>query len=337
VLSGTLPIVPTSESLHPLHPPLGRSTPPVAVANKEHFFRNAPPAASPRPFKDSAAEIRQMISQPYPPNENRDMPCSNAANLSRDGWRVTGAASKAAGDRQVTAPTSAPPTSTSGRPPRHVVKQGSENQVQDRVTGGIPAAPSQHLPEGKAIRTGESSLTNSADTQASESAWSPGSPSHPRDESGAAGSNQQTGSVRGSRPGLNRFTPPSPGGTSHSRLASPEEAVHSRNPASKADAQVPKAALDAPGVVPAPRSAGVESFAHNERTRPSRDGSVTRPGEGGHPDSYRPLDEKAPAPVRPEPRTETTRPVPSEVERVAPQVRTPVPGNAPRDSTNKKS
>jgi len=281
-----------------------------------------------------------MISQPYPPSENRTVPRSNAGNSSSGDWRVTGAASKAAGDRQVTAPISAPPTATSGKPPRQFVKQGSETQEHDRVTGGIPAAPSQDLPERRPIRIGESRPTNPADTQASESASSPGSLSYPGDKSGAAGSNQQTGLVQASRPGLNRFTPPSTGGTFHRRSAAPEEAMRGRNPATKADAQPPKADFEAPRVVPARGFPGEGSFAHDESAaKPSRDDSVGRPVQSGHPGSYRPLDERARAPVRPEPRTETARPAPSQVLREAPQVRTPAPAprNAPSGSTNKKS
>jgi hypothetical protein len=215
------------------------------------------------------------------------------------------------------------------------------NEDRDRLTEGISAAPSQDLPEGGSATIGHSPPTNPADAQFPESATSFGSLGTPDvGESGKAATSQQPEPARGTR-SRNQFTPPAKGGTWHRRSAAPEEAMRGRNPASKADAQPPKADFEAPRAIPARGSAGKGNFTHDESAaKPSRDDSVARPGEeGGHPGSYRPLDERARAPVRPEPRTETARPAPSQIEGEAPQVRTPVPAprDVPRDGTNKRS
>jgi hypothetical protein len=214
------------------------------------------------------------------------------------------------------------------------------NEDRDRLTKGTSAAPSQDLPEGGRVATEDSSPTDPADAQPLELAPSPGLLGTPDvGESGGAATSHQPGPAPGSRPGSKRFTPPSTGRTLHRRPGAPDQAMRDRSTGSKTDAQPPKVGFQVPRAVPVPGAAG-GGFAHDERTaKPSRNDSVARPNDGDRSGYDRPYTERAPAPVRTEPRTETARPAPSEVRSEAPQVRNeaPAPREAPHESTNKKN
>jgi hypothetical protein len=216
------------------------------------------------------------------------------------------------------------------------------NEDRDRVTEGISAAPSQDLPEARDTITGDSPPTNSADAKPLESVPSPDSLASPDvGELNGAASSQQPDPPRKSRPGWNRFTPPSAGTTPHRRSGGPDQAMRDRSPGSKADAQPPKTGFEAPRAVTAPGSAGERGLAPGEGgAEPSRDGSVARPGgDAGRSVSNRSNDERTSASVRAEPRTQIAQPAPPQIRSEAPEGRNaaPPPRDAPRDSTNKKN
>src|SRR5439155_19069023 len=103
LVSGTLPVVPTRESLQPGNRALRRATQPVAPINTRHLFARTASPAGRRPFSQDAAEIKAMMAQPHPPAWNRAVAPSKAASSPAGGaWRVSGGNSQSAGDRQAT-------------------------------------------------------------------------------------------------------------------------------------------------------------------------------------------------------------------------------------------
>ncbi len=66
VVAGTVPIVPTRESLRSLNRPVNPASLPTRVSNTERFFTRNQPPAGPQPFTQRAAEIQQMVQRYNP-------------------------------------------------------------------------------------------------------------------------------------------------------------------------------------------------------------------------------------------------------------------------------
>jgi len=116
LVSGTLPVVPTPESLRPGDGAARRRAQPATPTNTRYLFARTPSPAGHRPFSQDAADIRQMMAQPYPPARNRaSAPSTAGGSAAGRGWRVSGAAPQLPGDRRTTVRTSLPATSVAGK------------------------------------------------------------------------------------------------------------------------------------------------------------------------------------------------------------------------------
>jgi hypothetical protein len=85
VVKGTLPVVPTRESLRPIDRPVNRAGLPRAGA--EHFFTSRPAPAGPAPFAERAAQIQHMVQTQNPfvsqARDNREAGRVSAGEMNR--------------------------------------------------------------------------------------------------------------------------------------------------------------------------------------------------------------------------------------------------------------
>jgi hypothetical protein len=67
MVAGTVPVVPTRQSLRPVDRAVNPAAVPAGANRPGHFFTKGQPPAGPRPFTEQAAQIQQMVQQHRPP------------------------------------------------------------------------------------------------------------------------------------------------------------------------------------------------------------------------------------------------------------------------------
>jgi hypothetical protein len=299
LLRGTLPVVPTRESLRPADRPASRAVP-TAPITTQRFFDKLPAAPKPRPFDETAAEIRQMISQPYPPSENRKAPQQFVKQRSE-----TPGQNRALRGAVPAAPAQALPE---GR-----------------------AVTTREFPPANPADTQASESASSPDSLSTPDEGEPGTAGN-NQQTGPAQGSQSAGNrfPPHSTGGTLHRRPAPPDQTMRDRSPGSKADAQPRKPDLEAPRTVPVPSASGEGALAHDEAAA----------KPSRDDSVARRvrdagGFGGN----RPKDETAPASVKTEPRTEIARPTPAEIRSEAPEVRNaaPAPRDAPRDSSNRKN
>ena len=146
LVAGTVPAVPTHDSLRPVNRAVNPASLPTRAAGSERYYSRSQPAAAPQPFEQRAAEIRQMV-QRY----NPQVPSGQKA-LPPNGSGVTGPA----------------PSTTVGPATRESLMQGSSNrQSTNRNPGstprvGSPATQTAPSPSWSRFGTGQPSPRNTS-------------------------------------------------------------------------------------------------------------------------------------------------------------------------------
>ncbi len=81
LVAGTVPAVPTRDSLRTVNRAVNPASLPTRKAGSEKFFTRSQPAAAPQPFDQRAAEIRQMVQQhnPQSPTGQNALPVNRSA------------------------------------------------------------------------------------------------------------------------------------------------------------------------------------------------------------------------------------------------------------------
>ena len=81
LVAGTVPAVPTRDSLRTVNRAVNPASLPTRKAGSEKFFTRSQPAAAPQPFDQRAAEIRQMVQRynPQAPSGQNALPSSRSA------------------------------------------------------------------------------------------------------------------------------------------------------------------------------------------------------------------------------------------------------------------
>jgi uncharacterized protein DUF6600/FecR-like protein len=129
MVAGTVPVVPTRQSLRPVDRAVNPAAVPARANGAGHFFTKGQPPAGPRPFTEQAAQVQQMVQQHRP---------AAAANVGGQGARPS-----ANPERAASSPFSRPNTSTGGRAQTGSTpaRAGAPTSSWRQFGGGNPQAP----------------------------------------------------------------------------------------------------------------------------------------------------------------------------------------------------
>ncbi len=160
LVQGTLPAVPTRESLRPVDRPANPTSTTARLTNNQHFFTKNEPPAGPRPFIERATEIRQMVQQTNPaePGAPRSSASSGREVGQNQGAASSGQATAAEAERTPAAPEEktgrrhfGPTTTTQAPSSRSTTKQaGSAGQELRATPSAKTAGREENLSPGGA-------------------------------------------------------------------------------------------------------------------------------------------------------------------------------------------
>jgi len=235
LIRGTVPAVPTRESLRPVDRPVNTAALPRGGNQRDNFFTRRQPPAGPQPFAQRAAEIQEMVQRQNPLGAagrgtalagNANAAGATAANAGNRAMRPESAGGTGLGAAQAARPEAGQPGrgwqrfGSSAAAPREFAQRGGARQRTDEMQAQ-PQQPSQR-PGWQRFGTGQPRAvpgrpTTTAAPQAGRGAPSGRSatPSAPRME--APGAVQR---------GWNRFTPQPEGSSAprnESRYSAPPQ------------------------------------------------------------------------------------------------------------------
>jgi len=155
LVQGTVPAVPTAESLKPVDRPVNPAAVPARAANTQRFFATTPPPPAPRPFAEHAAEVRQMVQQqnPLQPGTRRPAVTPGASQPPRGAGQVEG---QQGGESTATRPgfrkfgepgpgaTSRTAPEPSANRPARPVREENVQEERTPASHGVAPASSRH-------------------------------------------------------------------------------------------------------------------------------------------------------------------------------------------------
>ncbi len=164
VVSGTLPVVPTRDSLRPVNRRSTGGSAPTHVATAGHFFSKRPAPPAPESFAGRAAAIRQMV-QHYKP--------SAASNSGAMAGRVNAnGASAVNGNSRTNAPAASTTQPTNRQNPSTARANGGQqqrtpqsrrfgagNSESNAATGGVASGPRRSTQSGRETKPGATTPT----------------------------------------------------------------------------------------------------------------------------------------------------------------------------------
>jgi hypothetical protein len=150
VIQGTLPVVPTAQSLRAVDRPVNRAALPSPAANAQRFFSKQPTPAAPASFHEQAAQIQRMVQTHNPLAAGNANTQAGVTNGNRFGRAVP---PTAAGNGRPAATGGAQPARTASG---QVVSGGSARgtPAQGATTSGSFSTRTQTAPTGRPVPSG---------------------------------------------------------------------------------------------------------------------------------------------------------------------------------------
>jgi hypothetical protein len=141
LVQGTVPVVPTRESLRPVDRPVNTASLPARTATTERFFGTRQPPAGPQPFNDRAAQIQRMV-QTRNPVAAVNRPADSARGQDRMAQPAGSAPAAVSSTHPAAAPGSSAVSNLSSQ--RNQLDRSGSRSVERSVpsSGSTPGGPS---------------------------------------------------------------------------------------------------------------------------------------------------------------------------------------------------